>query len=70
MLDVGIQLKHCSMKIYENILVDKVKALIMNPTGTEAITIYSTMIHAAHKMPMEDFGSKLPPLSNKLKSNW
>ena len=54
---------------YGSTLVDKPKALLMAPTGVAAINPDGTTIHTAFNIPVGHFGSNLPPLSDKIKSN-
>ena len=54
---------------YGSTLEDKPKALLMAPTGVAAINIDGTTIHTAFNIPVGHFGSNLPPLSDKIKSN-
>ena len=54
---------------YGSTLVDKPKALLMALTGVAAINIDGTTIHTAFNIPVGHFGSNLPSLSDKMKSN-
>ena len=52
-----------------SILVVKPKALLMAPASVAAINIDGTTIHTAFNIPVGHLGSKLPPLSDKMKSS-
>ena len=53
---------------YGNVSLDKPKVLFMPPTGVAAINIDGTTIHNALNIPINQFGKKLSPLSNKMRS--
>ena len=54
---------------YGNVSLDKPKVLFMAPTGVAAINIDGTTIHNALNIPINQFGKKISPLSDKMRSS-
>ena len=54
---------------YGNVSLDKPKVLLMAPTGAAAINIDGTTIHTALNRPISQFGKKVSPLSDKMRSS-
>ena len=54
---------------YRNAELDKPNVLLPTPTGLESVNIDGTTTHTGLGIPIGNFGSKLPSLSDKMKSN-
>ena len=52
---------------YGNAVTEKLKVLLMAPTGVAAIQVDGTTIHTALGISVGHFGTKLPPLYDKMK---
>ena len=52
---------------YGDVVIEKPKVLLMAPTGVAAIQVDGTTIHTALGIPVGHFGTKLPPLPDKMK---
>ena len=52
---------------YGDVVIEKPKVLLMTPTGAADIQVDGTTIHTVLGIPVENFGTKLPPLHVKMK---
>ena len=52
---------------YGDVVIEKPKVLLMTPTGAADIQVDGTTIHTVLEIPVENFGTKLPPLHVKMK---
>ena len=52
---------------YGGVVIEKPKVLLMAPAGVAAIQVDGTTIHIASGIPVGHFGTKLPPLHDKIK---
>ena len=53
----------------ENVSLDRPMVLFMAPTVVVAINIGELVMHTVLNIPLHQFGQKIPPLSNKMRSS-